>query len=372
MNKSTFIGFAALLAACSNPSNTETATEMAVVETETNTSNRPEKSLIEPFEAIQNGGTYTIVVNAEGSWKLYRGESHHKMNWTNSLAEVSEPGKLEVDNSTSNRDYFAAVSATDTVWFSNRHFVLDGPVNFRDLGGLVNENGKTVVWGKVFRSDNISGLTETDLAVLTELGVGVDIDFRQAYEIAQDPDALPNDGSIEYVNLPMGDTSQGGGMAKFMQALQEVKGDSQKMEQIILGFYSQIPLAFANEYKEYFRILDEEEGGVLYHCSAGKDRTGIASALLLYTLGVNREDIKREYALSNYYRFEANQHAAEKMAQYGITPEVAPILMGVKPEYMDAIFAAIEKEYGSVDAYLETALGVDSEMKARLKAKYLL
>lgn len=361
---------AAIFAACSNQESAQV--EVAEIETEVAVPGKPEKSLILGFEAEHVGSKYMIHNNTEGSWKLFGGNSHANINWAESLGEMEASTSMELAADSIQRMFFAAVNDADTVWFSNRHIEMDGPVNFRDVGGLTTKDGKTVKWGSVFRSDNISGLTASDLRKMADMGIGMDIDFRQDHEIQADPDALPADGSIEYINLAMGDTSAKGGMATFMQKLNEVGDQPEKIEQVIMGFYTQIPLAFADKYKTYFQILAEEEDGVMFHCSAGKDRTGIASALLLYTLGVDMEDIKNEYALSNYYRYETNLAFGDKMAQYGISPEVAPLLMGVKPEYMDAIFGAIAQSYGSVDNYLETALGVDAEMKSLLRAKYLL
>lgn len=364
------IAAGSLLAACAQES--KQPVETAEVETELAIPAKPEKSLVLAFEAEHLGSKYLIHSNAKGEWDVFSGENHSAINWEKSVAKLAEGETAEVAADSIARTYFAAVHAGDTVWFSNRHFQMDGPVNFRDVGGLTTAEGKTVKWGSVFRSDNISGLTASDHKVMADLGIGMDIDFRQAYEIKADPDALPADGSIEYINLAMGDTSGGGGMGKFMEKLQEVGSDPAMIEKVIMGFYTQIPLHFSKEYKEYFRILAEEEDGVLFHCSAGKDRTGIASALFLYTLGVDMEDIKKEYALSNYYRYETNLAFGDKMAQYGITPEIAPLLMGVKPEYMDAIFSALANQYGSVDSYLETELGVTAEVKSLLREKYLI
>ena len=122
------------------------------------------------------------------------------------------------------------------------------------------------------------------------------------------------------------------------------------------------------------------DGGVVYHCSAGKDRTGVATALVLSALGVPRETILADYELSNrYFNGLASAAGAEsrkddpQMAAFAkLPPEVLKVFMGVDARYLQAVFDEIDAKYGSVDAYLDKELGVDAADIARLKALYLV
>src|SRR5579871_6510375 len=126
-------------------------------------------------------------------------------------------------------------------------------------------------------------------------------------------------------------------------------------------------------YKPFFgKLLTMPSGDALvFHCTAGKDRTGIRAALLLYALGVPYATIREDYEATNYYRSGDNRRSLQSLAGMHISESVARALMSAKGEYLDATFDALRTQYGSVDRYLEEQLGLDQEKRAMLKAKYL-
>ena len=246
---------------------------------------------------------------------------------------------------------------------ARRHVVLKGAANFRDLGGYATADGHHVKWGEIYRSADISKLTDSDLAVLKSRKIDYDVDLRGHQEAAQAPDRL-NPG-MDYILLPAG--SDGMNWMKTISHLKGHGGDS-----LMIAYYSNTD-SLALRYKPFFdKLLGLPAGDALvFHCSAGKDRTGIGAALLLYALGVPYETIMNDYLASNYYRKDVNSKLTGQMAAMHIDPEVAKGMMGVKKEELDATFSAITKRYGSVDNYLKTQIGLDDAKIATLKKKFL-
>lgn len=247
---------------------------------------------------------------------------------------------------------------------AKRHVVLQGAANFRDLGGYATTDGRHVKWGEVYRSADMSKLTDADLGVLKNRNITYDVDLRGHREQAQAPDRI-NPGT-DYILCPAGSDNMN--WAKTISALKGNQADS-----LMVVYYSNTQY-LTDRYKPFFdKLLSMPQGqGLVFHCSAGKDRTGIGSALFLYSLGVPYDTIMSDYLASNYYRKNVNaQLTAQMVKAMHIDPEVAKSMAGVKKEYLDATFQAIKKQYGSVDNYLKTQIGLDDEKIALLKKKFL-
>ncbi len=231
-----------------------------------------------------------------------------------------------------------------------------GGFNYRDLGGLSGANGKKIVMGKFFRADELSNLTQQDLAVLNEIPITTVVDFRTIAEAAPYPDKLPLSVKarhhlwIEPGNLSDGDftaiTRPEQMVAMMENIYRHLVSDSDNVER----------------YRQFFAILQQDDNlPLLYHCTAGKDRTGIASALILASLGADRKTIFEDYLVSNIC-LEAKYRKIAK-AQ----PALAPGFF-VTPDFLTTAFKTIDQRYGSLDAFLSKTLEVDSET---LRAKYL-
>lgn len=247
---------------------------------------------------------------------------------------------------------------------TKRQVILQGAANFRDIGGYKTTDGRHVKWGEVYRSADISKLTEADMIKLKSLNVIYDVDLRGRQESAQAPDKL--NAGMDYILCPAGSDNMD--WLKTMSKLKGNQGDS-----LMMVYYSNTQY-LADRYKPFFnKLLNLPDGqSLVFHCTAGKDRTGIGSALFLYSLGVPYDTIMSDYLASNYYRKDANAKLATQMVHYvQIDPEVAKSMAGVKKEYLDATFDTIRKQYGSVDNYLKTQLGLDDEKIAALKQKFL-
>ena len=250
-------------------------------------------------------------------------------------------------------------------------YVTQGIHNLRDYGGYAVPGAGRVRSGVLFRSGQHMEASDADLTLIDALDIRTVIDLRGVSERAGFPcrrhpkfaaQVIAHDG--ETSNSP---PHEGGGGQVLMTP--------QKARERMLAVYTRMPVnpAMIAMFTRYFNALDKNDGGSLVHCFAGKDRTGIAVALLLHTLGVHHDDIVTEFLLTNdapTREILERQSLPRMEAHYGeIDPEALHNLMGVLPDYIDTYFAEITRDHGSLDTYLATKLGVDGSKKERLRAK---
>ncbi len=240
-----------------------------------------------------------------------------------------------------------------------RSLPMAGATNFRDLGGYIGQDGRTVKWRRIFRSDHLAGLTPADQALLADLGVGRAIDFRGKAEGAAYAYAIPGVAyhplTIEPTVVQRALELQATGRALTAQDAVVLMQDTYR------GFVHENAPRFA----ELFRLLLASDAPTVFHCTAGKDRTGFAAALILLALGVPREVVMQDYLLTNnLYRRPAGMgsHAPE---------EVLAVLWRVQEEFLDAALHMVDQDYGGVQAYLVDVLGVDAAAQRQLAEQYL-
>lgn len=229
-----------------------------------------------------------------------------------------------------------------------RHVPLKGAFNFRDLGGYKTQDGKHVKWRKIFRSDDLFNLTEEDLTYLSSIPLLSIVDFRSETEVEKAPDKIPSSLKDHYdYKISPGNLSMSSEMDLSFFATQ---GDS-IMQAINKSLV--VDSACVERYRDFFALLqDETKIPLLFHCTAGKDRTGMGAALILFALGVDEETIFEDYLLSNQYL--EGKYGEIKKAH----PEIASML-GVKREYLQAGIDEIRNRYGSIDSFLTEILNVD-------------
>ncbi len=244
-----------------------------------------------------------------------------------------------------------------------RHLPMEGGYNFRDLGGFSGAGGKHVVWRQLFRTDGLNTLTEADLACLAAIPVITVVDFRTAEENERSPDILPP--SVKnVVHLPIAP----GYMSE--RAVKKLE-DYASPDDFMFEMYRDLALdaAITASYRQFFAVIQAGRDGrsgdtlpLIFHCSAGKDRTGFAAALILHALGVDREAILADYEASNGYLRD----------KYATVIAAKPHLKGlftVKKAFLTEAFRLVESAYGSLEAYLETVLDVDI---AALRRRFLI
>jgi protein-tyrosine phosphatase len=261
----------------------------------------------------------------------------------------------------------ALAQTPDTVVFNPRRAVtLQGTSNFRDLGGYPAAGGKHVKWGHIYRSADISKLTDSDLQALQSRHVALVCDLRGPQEYAQAPDRLPT--GVRRLELPAGSE-------KIDPRLLSGGAKTLNRDSLMRSVYTTISF-FPAKYKPMFDELLALPGdeAMLFHCTAGKDRTGIGAALVLSALGVDRRTILKDYAATDTYWQAGREQSLQRMAQAGLSAEAVNAMrpmMAANPAYLAGTFAAIDKQYGSVDKYLATEMGLTPKKLATLRTKYL-
>ncbi len=241
----------------------------------------------------------------------------------------------------------------------SRHFNLAGASNFRDLGGYPGKDGRIVRWRQIFRSNHLGHLTETDAAVLRSLGVRSAFDFRGMEERAS---ALCGIREIEVHSLPVEPT--------VVASLRAIMSTGTPLSQdhaleVMRDSYRSYVQENTPRFRTLFTHLLEDRAPLVIHCTAGKDRTGFACALILHVLGVADEVISEDYLLTNrFYR-------RDPTASNDLPEDVRRVLASVQPPFLAAAFEAIDADYGDLESYLTDGLGLGSAERTALQGRYL-
>ncbi|NOJ48153.1 tyrosine-protein phosphatase [Bradyrhizobium archetypum] len=240
-----------------------------------------------------------------------------------------------------------------------RHLNLSGASNFRDLGGYPTSDGRTVRWRQIFRSNHLGHLTDEDVSVLRNLGVRSAFDFRGTEERAAALCGMPE---ISVHSLPVEPT--------VVAALRAIAAGGTPLStdhavEVMHESYRSYVQKNTHSFRTLFAHLLEDRAPLVIHCTAGKDRTGFACALILHTLGVSEDVISKDYLLTNsFYRRDPN-HSTD------LPDEVRQVLGSVQASFLAAAFEAIDAEYGDLESYLRDGLGLGNAERAHLEALYL-
>jgi protein-tyrosine phosphatase len=243
--------------------------------------------------------------------------------------------------------------------------------NFRDVGGYRTTDGHHVRLGIAYRSDQMNLLGDADLAVLGALHPSAVVDLRTLTERQREPDRVPQ--GIDHVILDVAaDSTQslGGDMRLAMAQIAQGQGEALLVE--ANREFVTLPSA-RQSYASLIRLMLSSKGPVVFHCTAGKDRTGWASAIVLTLLGVPRETVMQDYLLSNERLAAKNAAILSALAASRSTIPAAylePVLT-VKPAYIEAAFAEVERSYGSFENYARSGLGLSVDEIWRLRERFL-
>ncbi|QMW01409.1 tyrosine-protein phosphatase [Spirosoma foliorum] len=253
----------------------------------------------------------------------------------------------------------------DTLVYNSRRAVtLEGASNFRDLGGYPTQDGHHVKWGHIYRSADIGKLTDADLQVLSARHIATVCDLRGPDEIKTSPDRLP--AGANWYNMPAGSENTRATSAALMGA-KPANRDS-----MMISFYGRTDHLKA-KYKPMFDqllALDNDKA-LLFHCTAGKDRTGIGAALILSALGVDRSIILKDYAATNEYWKGGQAQAIQSMIKQGMDEKTVKSMLAANPVYLQSAFDAIDRQYGSMDKFLAQAMELTPAKLAQLRTKYV-
>lgn len=288
-----------------------------------------------------------LSINVNGNWTLYSGESTDAIDYSKSYTGTGK-GIFPLDVNDSIRSYFQLITDEGKAILSERHLPMEGGFNFRDLGGIKTREGKYVKWGKFFRTDELSSLTSSDLTYLKYIPIISVVDFRTKSEIELKPDKLPSSVKERYeMNISPGNLDLKG---FDLDQLAKLNTDS---VMVAMNKALVTDSVIIDTYKQFFALLQNESNlPVIFHCTAGKDRTGMAAALILFTLGVDEDTIMKDYLSSNIYLKDKYAKLIEER------PFLEPMFT-VKKEYLQTSIDLINEKYGSVDNYLTNQLNID-------------
>ena len=269
------------------------------------------------------------------------------------------------------------VSGTPSPASETRIIELNGVLNTRDLGGLQTEDGRSLRTGQIIRSGEIDAIDEAGKATLDTMGVSTVVDLRTTREATEHPAEWPEGQGPARYNFPL--------MEQEAQEIEDmriaIKSGTAKAEDTEALFYeafATVPQNYAPDIRNLFDVLLAQPEGeaVLVHCSGGKDRTGIATALVLSALGVTREDIEADFLMSNVQK-KADTKAVEIANQVNkangtnMTPEAVWPSLGIRPDHLGTFYDNIATNYGSVEGYLHDALGLTAADIQTLRDRYL-
>jgi len=249
---------------------------------------------------------------------------------------------------------------------------LEGVDNFRDFGGYATAAGRSIRPGRLYRSAHHGQATDADLAAIAGLNIAVIVDLRRGEERQRTP-SRRHDGFAARLIENDGNEASSDPFVEFIKASDASEG---AFRDYMAGYYRGAPFdeRHLDLFSRYFQALAEAEGPVLIHCTAGKDRTGILAALTHHVAGVHRDDIFEDYLLTNTVAsFERRLPAVAQMIVElsGRTPTDGAVRTAVSVDsaYLDTALSVIEARNGSLDGYLEEALGLTPDLRARVEAR---
>src|SRR5256885_3318577 len=252
-----------------------------------------------------------------------------------------------------------------------RLVALEGALNWRDLGGYPTADGRVTRWDRIYRSDGLDQLTDVDLDVIAELGIKLVVDFRVDREVDEHPSRLPDHPELRRQRVPIGgDEVEGKSIIDTIRA-----GDLRTYTiDEMAAVYERLLEAFAASFGEVVtQAADPANHPMVFHCTAGKDRTGLMAMLLLGALGVSDDDIVTDYELTTHYR--SNKRLAilgPELEKAGVDIEsVRPFLTAQAP-VMAATLAKLQRDHGSVQHFLVAKAGVPRATLDRLNAVLLV
>ncbi len=250
---------------------------------------------------------------------------------------------------------------------------LEGVGNLRDFGGYTTRCGRGLKARRFFRGGHQSWATDADLQALQALGIAVVVDLRRTDERERQPCRRWPGFAAAVIESDLKDIDRG-----WEAMLPGNDPTPEFFDGLMLEWYRRAPFGprMTDLFTRYFEVMAEADGGVLIHCAAGKDRTGLLAALTHHVAGVSRDDLIQDYLLTNAAPSQAQMapriaKVIEKLTGKTPSDEAVRVAMGVRPEYLEIALEAIEDRCGSIDGYLEGSLGLTPERRRRFQEQHL-
>jgi protein-tyrosine phosphatase len=241
--------------------------------------------------------------------------------------------------------------------------ILATQLNFRDLGGIKTEDGRRIKPGRLFRSGDLFSLSEEDVCTLEQMKLATIIDLRAKREIDRRPDRTIA-GVMEVIHIDIHDAARDK-VEKFLE-----NNDAGGLETVLIGDYIRMVDIHREDFKRFLHIVATTDNlPLVYHCAAGKDRTGMATVFLLTALGVGMQNIWDDYMATNQYSGPYTEKIIKKVTESGLNGEILRPLLEVREEYLGAALTEIERKYDGLASFVTNILKADS---VKLQEKYLV
>ena len=241
---------------------------------------------------------------------------------------------------------------------------LEGTQNFRDLGGYPTEDGRRVRWRRLYRADALSTLTEGDLADLEELGLRLVVDFRGDDEVDLEPGPFRNHPRVGYRNVPIGENASPAEWRARFESGDLGDLDEGWLSRSYVAMLDARPEAFAQVLRSF---CEAEALPAVFHCTAGKDRTGIMAMLTLRLLGVAREQVVADYVLTAEYTGNKIRAANRWFSDQGIDIERAAALFSARPATMEIALDHLETTHGGIERYAKDVMALEADVIEALR-----
>jgi protein-tyrosine phosphatase len=323
---------------------------------------------------VETDGADALVVSWEldgpddGTVDVAVGGTPEAIDHRHAITVAARVGSTRLDG-VSGRTYVSVAphGGGSAVVAADRRVAMEGLQNFRDLGGYRTATGGRTRWGKVFRADSLHKLTTADVTTYHALGMRTVFDLRRDAERERDPNYFDDAIQLSIIGHPPEETPDGSVRIDVGAASIDVAGEG---ERILRDLYVGMLLHSAPLFGRLLTALtDPDRVPAVFHCHAGKDRTGMVAALLLDVLGVGRDDILDDYELTRRYRtFDLQQDSYARLMEAGLGPEAAAGVLATPRWAMAETLDVLADEHGGVEAYLTGPAGMPSDALDALRA----
>lgn len=278
------------------------------------------------------------------------------------------------DPNPNNRTFYSIEVGNEKIILAERIVLLKNFTNFRDLGGYETKDGRTVKWGLFYRSEELSNLKGSDLEYFKSLGIKNVLDYRAEDECKLSPDVEVN--SVNNINIPGMNLNGNNNLDMTVYVKEILDGNDNAIDPVNLlkEAYKTMPINNP-AYKELFKLFKNPHNtAILQHCTAGKDRTGVGSALILLALNVDEDTVIKDYLESNNSRKEFNKKIMEEYKEYIINEKIekmAKSILGVNEDLIKSSLNVIKSKYDSYEDYFEKEHGISRNELENLRNIYL-
>jgi protein-tyrosine phosphatase len=251
-----------------------------------------------------------------------------------------------------------------------RLLALEGALNWRDLGGYPTADGRVTRWERVYRSDGLDQLTDADLDLIADLGIRLVIDFRVDREVDENPSRLPEHPELRCQRLPIG-----GDEVEGRSVLETILAGDLRVYTVeeMADAYERLLEDFASSFGEVLtHAADPANHPMVFHCTAGKDRTGLMAMLLLGALGVSDDDIVTDYELTTHYRSNKRVEILRpELEKHGVDVEAVRPFLTAQAPVMAATIKGLKAHHGTIEDFLTKEAKVEPATLTRLRVEML-